>query len=317
MALPTSGTISLEEIKDEFGGDPQDGLTEYYRGGGRVPDTSNNSSVPTSGTIKLTDFYGAGNLLAETIAYMDEVASQGGTIRDVGQVNDVMSYLLEQGLYDDVVYAYDFTAGGYKADGSDRVYEAYDLVPAYNHSINSQGTQRPELVSDGFEFNPSDQTWLTTGLSTTFSDWTLLMWVKMPDPDAGTWLGITGYTGLSARYIFLRKPEGETHRIYYRNGALSYVSQVPPSPHFNEDWVMVAVRGVDSTDIRFFLNNVWHNRVFVPDGEDTQLRSDHIGRLRNGNHFNGIIGKVILLQTPINLAPAWEFFNKTRHHYGV
>ena len=47
MALPPSGEITLNQIKAEFG--RGDNLTAYY---GAAP------GVPTSGEIKLTDFYG-------------------------------------------------------------------------------------------------------------------------------------------------------------------------------------------------------------------------------------------------------------------
>lgn len=59
MPLPTSGAISMSQLRTEFGGSAPDSLSEYYRGGGLVPDTPDNAAVPTSGTIKLTDFYGA------------------------------------------------------------------------------------------------------------------------------------------------------------------------------------------------------------------------------------------------------------------
>ena len=62
MALPSSGTISMSMIAAEFGGSAPHALSEYYRGGGLVPNTPANSAVPTSGTIKLTDFYGATNI---------------------------------------------------------------------------------------------------------------------------------------------------------------------------------------------------------------------------------------------------------------
>jgi hypothetical protein len=57
MSIQASGPIKLQDIEDEFGGSVPTSLTEYYRNGSYV--TSNNSSVPTSGLIKLTDFYGA------------------------------------------------------------------------------------------------------------------------------------------------------------------------------------------------------------------------------------------------------------------
>ena len=54
MALPGSGTITIAQIAAEFGGDAPHSLSEYYRGGSYT--TSNNTNVPTSGAISLTDF---------------------------------------------------------------------------------------------------------------------------------------------------------------------------------------------------------------------------------------------------------------------
>ena len=49
----------INDIVAEFGGSGQHGLTEYYRGGSFVTNSSLNTSIPTSGQISLTDFYGA------------------------------------------------------------------------------------------------------------------------------------------------------------------------------------------------------------------------------------------------------------------
>jgi len=57
MALPGSGTLSIQDIVDEFGGTAPHSLSEYYRNGAYVG--SSNTGVPTSGTISLSDFYGA------------------------------------------------------------------------------------------------------------------------------------------------------------------------------------------------------------------------------------------------------------------
>lgn len=59
MALPTSPPISLNQIKAEFGATGTRSLTQFYRGGTFVPNTSANSNVPTSGSISLLDFLGA------------------------------------------------------------------------------------------------------------------------------------------------------------------------------------------------------------------------------------------------------------------
>jgi hypothetical protein len=59
MALQNSGPISLLDIATEFGGTTPHSLNEYYKGGGLVPNIPANANVPTSGTISLSQFYGA------------------------------------------------------------------------------------------------------------------------------------------------------------------------------------------------------------------------------------------------------------------
>lgn len=68
MAVKSSGTLGLvSDIVAEFGGTSPYALTDYYRGGGLVPDSSANSGVPTSGTIAITDFYGAENVTYQAV----------------------------------------------------------------------------------------------------------------------------------------------------------------------------------------------------------------------------------------------------------
>jgi hypothetical protein len=57
MTLQSSGPIDLGQIQTEFSGSNPIGIDEYYRNGVYV--TSNNTRIPTSGTISLQDFYGA------------------------------------------------------------------------------------------------------------------------------------------------------------------------------------------------------------------------------------------------------------------
>lgn len=62
MALQTSGAISINDLRTEFGDTPgSDSLSEYYRGGAYVPNITQNNSIPTGGTIRLSNFYGATN----------------------------------------------------------------------------------------------------------------------------------------------------------------------------------------------------------------------------------------------------------------
>lgn len=60
MPIPGPGTpLTIGMIADEFGGTPADNLSEYYRGGGLVPDTIANAGIPTSGIIRIGNFYGS------------------------------------------------------------------------------------------------------------------------------------------------------------------------------------------------------------------------------------------------------------------
>jgi len=87
MALPASGTLSISDIVGEFGGSAPHSLSEYYRGGGLVPDIAVNSSIPTSGTISISNFYGAQNALWVTTLTAEELIIPdpfGPTITYVG-----------------------------------------------------------------------------------------------------------------------------------------------------------------------------------------------------------------------------------------
>ena len=71
MALQSSGSISILELAAEFGFQSGQGnfrnLSDYYAGDGLVAssltDTSGNA-VPSSGTIKLSDFYTCAKFVA-------------------------------------------------------------------------------------------------------------------------------------------------------------------------------------------------------------------------------------------------------------
>lgn len=66
MVLPASGTITLGNLRTEFGGTAPDKMSEFYRGGGFVPDVATNAAVPTSGRITLKQFYGTQKIVRPT-----------------------------------------------------------------------------------------------------------------------------------------------------------------------------------------------------------------------------------------------------------
>lgn len=92
MSIQSSGPIKLQDIEDEFGGSAPTSLTEYYLNGSYV--TSNNTSVPTSGSISLSNFYGASNIVYLTGNYKQITASSyvsSGGILDISSSSYVWS----------------------------------------------------------------------------------------------------------------------------------------------------------------------------------------------------------------------------------
>lgn len=57
MPLQSSGPITMSDIAGEFGGSAPYSLSSYYRGGGLVPNITENNSIPTSGAISMSNFY--------------------------------------------------------------------------------------------------------------------------------------------------------------------------------------------------------------------------------------------------------------------
>lgn len=59
MTLPSSGALSLNDVRGEFGGPSSNvAINSYYRNGSFVYNVTKNTSVPTSGQIQFNDFYG-------------------------------------------------------------------------------------------------------------------------------------------------------------------------------------------------------------------------------------------------------------------
>lgn len=65
MAIKSSGSLSFSEIVAEFADAKPYSMSEFYRGGPKVP--SVNANVPTSGLIRFSNFYNAVNELLQTV----------------------------------------------------------------------------------------------------------------------------------------------------------------------------------------------------------------------------------------------------------
>lgn len=62
MSLQVNGAISVANIGVEFRDSTPYSMSEFYRGGSRVPNTPSTSTIPISGPISLSNFYGTRNL---------------------------------------------------------------------------------------------------------------------------------------------------------------------------------------------------------------------------------------------------------------
>lgn len=78
MTLPTSGSISLADLRSEFGGTNPVSISEYYRGGTYVKNITVNSLVPASGVISLSNFRGSRYAAPFSVQYLGSAA--GSTV---------------------------------------------------------------------------------------------------------------------------------------------------------------------------------------------------------------------------------------------
>jgi len=103
MALPSSGTIGLSMIATEFGAiTPPYSLSDFYRGGLFVPNASINNSIPTSGDISLSMFYGACNQIESNTTISTDTSDlliTPDTIDDYEEGITVVNLVIDAVLY--------------------------------------------------------------------------------------------------------------------------------------------------------------------------------------------------------------------------
>lgn len=84
MAVPT-GTVTLADIQQEFGGTEPISLSEYYRGGTYVPNGAGTALIPTSGPISMSNFRGASKTVTITYAIIGGGGAGGFGVGDHGE----------------------------------------------------------------------------------------------------------------------------------------------------------------------------------------------------------------------------------------
>lgn len=125
-----SGLIKLSDLRNFFGhANNPARLTDYRRGGSLVPNITQNSNVPSSGTIALTDFYGSGLAFGFNDAQL--ITSQSDDYNTLaGASTRTLTWSLNNG----------FALG--PSDGLDDVAQF-----SYTWAINTQFGNSPTLLS--------------------------------------------------------------------------------------------------------------------------------------------------------------------------
>lgn len=137
MTLPTSGALSLNDIKGEFGGPTSPSLGDYYAGGSYVPSGTSGTygAVPSSGAISIQNFYGTGlptisvtDQTLSVIAFSPVTATSGYRLNTNGKV-----YQNDQGSY---LYIEDWVT----PNGAAASYECYVTVTSGTLSSGTSGS---------------------------------------------------------------------------------------------------------------------------------------------------------------------------------
>jgi len=129
MPVKSSGALSFSDIRAEFGGSGAISLSQYYRGGGRVPLFEDvNASVPTSGQISFNQFYSSlnGFVFQQTIS---------GNIQNYHLRNAAISWGWNQSL--PLFAKVTINGGAWVTASSTGIYafDTGDSYPAYSRLI--------------------------------------------------------------------------------------------------------------------------------------------------------------------------------------
>jgi len=83
MGLTNSGNISFSDLSQEFGGNSNVRLSDYYRVSGLVDARPENMDVPLDGEVSMSNFYGSTD--SETISYTKDFYSLGTSTQSESQ----------------------------------------------------------------------------------------------------------------------------------------------------------------------------------------------------------------------------------------
>lgn len=173
MAIISSGALTMTAIRTEFGGTNPTSLSEYYRNGAYT--TSNNTGVPTTGAISMSQFYSttAADYVPNALAWSDISSTtddQGGSnyVETVTQtlagINQTITLLVDTSNWG-------MTVAGDQPSGSGTL-EAFvgGVSVAFMSLLNSATGASSSTASRSMTFTVSSGSVVKFGLSVNVSD---------------------------------------------------------------------------------------------------------------------------------------------------
>jgi len=152
MTLPAAyAPISLGQIQGEFGGANPISLGEYYRGGAYT--TNNNTNVPTSGTIALSNFYSAWRGILVTMGYSRDANLQNYFYLSANGFPTVTLTAPSNGTFNIDSYIapnVTYTITGRSDGGTASIIQGYDFITDLNQM----------WLEDGVDGDYNDLRWI-------------------------------------------------------------------------------------------------------------------------------------------------------------
>ncbi len=159
MTLQSSGPISMSQICAEFGAPSTTPLSGLYRGGAYVPNIAANATIPTSGAISLSNFYGttattppAVTLTGATISDSDVL----GTLSSSAQLSVLGNGTVTANLLNDGVGAFQLSPSTDWIIPNGSAPDDYEVRATVNSGAVSSGTTGTWLPLT------SDRSWIVS-----------------------------------------------------------------------------------------------------------------------------------------------------------
>jgi len=148
LTTPT-GTITMLDIQDEFGGTPPISLNEYYAGGVNVP--AGTAGVPSSGTISMDNLRGKTKTVSVSVSVNVSSTGEGGNFIVAASTPSFFYSVLYWRLtnYTNLQDAdFSVVSGEIFYDGEGSSYPAFAVNPVTDANFEGAGTFRVSFYSD-------------------------------------------------------------------------------------------------------------------------------------------------------------------------